>query len=252
MSGKISSGDVPDYLLERYLLRELPAGQQTALERAIEMDAQLAARLQALAEDNADQLRRYPTAWMAGQIEAKRVQRAPQKRRTRSRGLWAIPAVAVALAVVALPLWERPLPSDTRIKGTKGPALQVFLDGERGVERLPDSSLVRPGDVVQLAYRSGGYAYGAIFSLDGRGALTRHLPVAGALATALVQDVADTLDFAYELDDAPDWERFYLVAAAHPFALDLVERALRTDAESLGLSEEYSVSTFILRKPEAP
>lgn len=254
MSGKISSGDVPDYLLERYILRELPAGQQTALERAIATDAQLAARLQALEQDNADQLRRYPTAWMAGQIEAKRGPRAAQKRGARSRGigLWAIPAVAVALAVVALPIWERPLPSDTRIKGTKGPALQVFLDGERGVERLPDSSLVRSGDVVQLVYRSGGYAYGAIFSLDGRGALTRHLPVEGALATALVQDVADTLDFAYELDDAPDWERFYLVAAAHPFALDGIERALRTDAESLGLSEEYSVSTFILRKPEAP
>lgn len=265
MSGNTSSGDVPDYLLERYVLRELPAAELAALERAIAADAQLAARLRALEDDSAEQQRRYPAAWMAGQIELKRAQQSPQQRRTHSRerkrgvlrGLWAIPAVALALAIVALPVWEQQVEPDTRIKGAKGPVLQVFLDGEGGVERLPDSSLVQPGDVVQLVYRSGGYAYGAIFSLDGRGALTRHLPAEGHQAVALVQGVADTLDFAYELDDAPRWERFYMVAAAHPFALDLLERALRqrserVDVPTLDLPAEYSVSTFVLRKPDAP
>lgn len=261
MSGKTTSGDVPDYLLERYVLRELPAAELAALERALAADSQLAARLRALEQDSAEQQRRYPAAWMVGQIEAKRAQRAPQKHRVRSRGvlrgLWAIPAVALALAIVALPVWEQPVEPDTRIKGTKGPVLQVFLDAEGGVERLPDSSLVQPGDVVQLVYRSGGYAYGAIFSLDGRGALTRHLPAEGTQAIALVQGVADTLDFAYELDDAPRWERFYMVAAAHPFALGLIERTLRqrserVDIPTLDLPAAYSISTFVLQKPDAP
>jgi len=256
MSGEISSGDVPDYMLERYLLRELPTAERAVLERALETDSQLLARLQALEEDNREQQRRYPAAWMAGQIEAKQVLRSPQKRRARSQRLWAIPAIAAVLAVVAVPVWEREEEPDTRIKGKKVPALQVFRDGDGGVERLQDSSLVQPGDLVQLVYRSEGNAYGAIYSLDGRGAITRHLPAEGAYAAALVQGVADTLDFAYELDDAPRWERFYLVAAASPFALDMVEDALRQRAksteEALGLSDEYKVSTFTLRKPDAP
>ncbi len=257
MSGKIPSGDVPDYWLERYVLRELPAAERAALERLLATDVQLAERLLALEEDTREQERRYPAAWMAGQIEAKRARLALQKRRARSRGLWVIPAIAVTLAVVALPVWEQSAPSDTRITGDKGPSLHVFRDGAGGAERLPDSSLVEPGDLVQLVYRSGGYAYGAIFSLDGRGALTRHMPAEGAFATALAQGGADTLDFAYELDDAPHWERFYLVAAAHPFALDLVENALRQrakrgDMAAIELSDQYQISTFTLRKPDAP
>jgi hypothetical protein len=33
------------------------------------------------------------------------------------------------------------------------------------------------------------------------------------------------LDFSYELDDAPRWERFYLVTGARPFDLEPVRRA---------------------------
>jgi hypothetical protein len=259
MSGKISPGDVPDYLLERYFLDELPAAERVGIERALEVDPQLQSRLQVLEEDNQEQQQRYPTAWMVGQIEAKRQRLAPRKSRVRRQRLWAIsaiPAIAVALAVVALPVLQREQEPDTRIKGHQGIALQVFRDSNGGVERLQDGSLVQPGDLVQLVYRSGESAYGAIYSLDGRGAITRHLPAEGILATALLQGVADTLDFAYELDDAPRWERFYLVAAAEPFALDLVEDALRQRAgrgeSELDLPDGYKIATFTLRKPDAP
>ena len=52
-------------------------------------------------------------------------------------------------------------------------------------------------------------SYGAIISVDGRGAFTQHLPLKGEFAVPLV--ARDTLDFAYELDDAPHWERFYKI-----------------------------------------
>jgi hypothetical protein len=40
------------------------------------------------------------------------------------------------------------------------------------------------------------------------------------------------LDFAYELDDAPRWERFYLVAGSAPFDAAPVIEAARAVAAS--------------------
>lgn len=253
-----TEGFVPDYLLERYLLRELPPDEMVAIERSLTTDSTLAQRLRALQNDSEKQAVSYPAAWMAGQIENKIAQVKPKPRRGASYRLWAIPVVAVALAVVALPaLRQGSEEPDTRIKGARASALLVFRKGEDGPQHLPDSSLAYPGDLVQLVYRSGGRPYGAIFSVDGRFSLTRHLPAAGGQAVALVASKADTLDFAYELDDAPRWERFYLITAENPFALEPIEQALRgvvrvDGPPELVLSPQYDIAVFTLRKPDAP
>ncbi len=260
MSSKKNEGFVPGYLLERYLLRELPPGEMVAIEQKLTADSTLTERLCALQDDNEEQALSYPVAWMAGQIEHKAAQLKPKKRRSAGYRLWAMPmvAVAVALAVVVLPTLRQDSEEFvTRIKGDRGPALLVFRQSEDGPQHLPDSSLAYLGDLVQLVYRSGGRSYGAIFSLDGRFSLTRHLPVEGGQAVALVAGRADTLAFAYELDDAPRWERFYLITAEKPFALEEIERLLRQlaragDPPELVLSPQYDTAVFTLRKPDAP
>ena len=246
---------ISDYQLERYLLREGSDDELAALERQLAADPKLVQRLAALKQSNEELLRCYPPEWMRGQIELK-LKRAqgqyaqrPQRRWSGYR-LWAVPAVALILAVVAVPtLFEQETPEAPaeRVKGgEREPSLLVFRKLTSGAERLQDGALAQSGDLVQLAYRSGGLQYGAILSVDGRGTVTQHLPATGAEAVPLAAQ--DTLDFAYELDDAPQWERFYLVAADRRFGLAAVEAKLAGGEGTL--ADDVRLFPFTLRKPE--
>ena len=268
---------VSDYQLERYLLREGSAAELAGLEQRLADDPVLARRLEDLRRSNEELRRRYPPQWMGRRIEG-RMQRG--RSGTARRGWsgyrpWAVPAVALVLAVAAVPaLFEAtkdsPLPAGDReevdsgrgrtgaagggetalrVKGDgKGPRLVIFRKLAGGHERLEDGAPARSGDLVQIAYRSDGLAFGAVLSVDGRGAVTRHLPVSGEEAVPLAP--ADTLDFAYELDDAPLWERFFLVASDRPFGLAALEEQLA--AGDLAPAGDLRLHQFTLKKTGSP
>jgi hypothetical protein len=249
---------IPDYVLERYLLGELPAAEMEEIRQRLESEAELRERLQGLERSNEELNRRYPPAWMSGQIERKlkEGQSTALPRRSGWRP-WLVPAAVALLAVVVVPrLVDRDQEKDVRLKGAVEPQLVVFRKVGEGSEQLEEGSLVRQGDVVQIAYRTGAWKYGAILSVDGRGMVTLHLPAAGERAVELGEGKADTLDFAYELDDAPRWERFYLVVADHAFALRQVRQAMDQaggEAE-LALPEGLAQTALTLRKadPQSP
>ena len=246
---------ISDYQLERYLLREGTDDELAALERRLADDPTLAQRLAALERSNEELHQRYPPEWMRGQIELK-LKRAQGRRVQRTWSgyrLWAVPAVALILAVVAVPTLlndqETAEVPATRIKGSEQePRLLVFRKLASGVERLHDEALAQSGDVVQLAYRSGGLQFGAILSVDGRGAVTQHLPTTGTRAAPLAAQ--DTLDVAYELDDAPRWERFYLVAADRRFGLAAVKTKLA--AGDVALGDDVRLFRFTVKKHKYP
>ena len=246
---------ISDYQLERYLLREGTDDELADLERRLADDPELAQRLAALERSNEELHRRYPPEWMRGQIELK-LKRAQGRRVQRTWSgyrLWAVPAVALILAVVAVPtLLDDQETSEApalRIKGgEQEPRLLVFRKLASGAERLQDEALAKSGDLVQLAYRSGGLQYGAILSVDGRGTVTQHLPATGAEAVPLAAQ--DTLDVAYELDDAPRWERFYLVAADRRFELATVKAKLAVGDVALG--DDIHLFRFTVKKPREP
>lgn len=245
---------VTDYRLERYLLGELPRAELETLRREIEADSGLGERLAALERSNEELHRRFPPEWMSGQIKLK-LQRAgvdkPKRQRSGYR-LWAVPAAALLLAVVAVPaLFDRAaeLPTERIKGGEEGPGLMIFRKLASGEERLREGALVRSGDLVQIVYRSGGMPYGAILSVDGRGAVTQHLPVSGGESVPLV--ARDTLDFAYELDDAPRWERFFFLAADHRFGLDAIVRQLESGSD-LELEAGIRLFEFTLNKTQKP
>lgn len=246
---------ISDYQLERYLLREGTDDELADLDRRLADDPELAQRLAALERSNEELHRRYPPEWMRGQIELK-LKRAPGRRAKRTWSgyrLWAVPAVALILAVVAVPTLlddqETAEVPATRIKGgEQEPRLLVFRKLASGAERLQDGALAQSGDLVRLAYRSGGLQYGAILSVDGRGTVTQHLPATGAEAVPLAAQ--DTLDVAYELDDAPRWERFYLVAADRRFGLAAVKTKLV--AGDVALGDDVRLFRFTVKKPREP
>ncbi len=243
---------LPGWKLERYLLQELPAEEMASVQRLVEGDPAQAARLEALRQSNEEVLARYPAGWMGRQI-ARRAQgpatASDAGRSPRSAWwsrLWPLPApAAVALiALAALPLLrggdeggDSGLPLEIRLKGA-GAHLLLHRKTEEGGERLRDGALARRHDQIQFQYQAAGQAYGLILSIDGAGLVTRHFPDHGSRAAPLQQAGVGSLEFAYELDDAPGWERFYFVTAAVPFDVDAVMSAAHRLAAASGSSAD--------------
>ena len=161
---------------------------------------------------------------------------------------WRRPALALAasaVVVVAGSLLFRgheELEPENRIKGLR-PSLLVYRHTPVGDEALPDRAPARAGDLVQLTYQAAGRRFGVIVSLDGRGAVTVHHPQSGRQAARLVSGKPVRLASAYRLDDAPGWERFFLVTSDQVFDVETVVKAAR----SLGGEHNAAVDALPLR-----
>ena len=252
MNGKRSS--VSDYKLERYLLGELPQEEMESIRKGMEADGELRDRLRTLELSNRELQEKYPSEWMGRQIRmrAEGVTMAAPGRAFSWR-LWAMPAVVATLLVAVLPALFEPETRnpETRNKGLE-PHLKLFLKTVDGIENLADSSMVREGDLVQIVYLAAEQSHGTIFSVDGRGEVTQHLPARGKLAARLKTAGADTLNFSYELDDAPRWEQFYFITADTSFDLMPVEREIvrlaSEEGGKLRLPVKFKQHLFILFK----
>jgi len=96
--------------------------------------------------------------------------------------------------------------------------------------------------------------------VDGRGTITWHLPpgYAGGSRTAPALDRQGQviLPAAYELDDAPGFEKFFFVSASAPFDVAEVVRAAQAlasrggpaDAGQLSLPPGLSQVSLLLKK----
>lgn len=248
---------VPDLLLERYRLGELSAAESAALRERIAADPALAARLAALDASDAEVRERYPAVEMARMIRARASVEGARAPRLARRALWLAPAAALILVAVALaPLVGRlrPAPVDG-VKGP-GPTLVVHRKTPTGSELLETGAAARKGDLLRVGYRAAGRRFGVIVSVDGRGTVTQHLPPGGEKAEALAQGETALLPFAFELDDAPSWERFYLVTSDAPFDVAPVRSAAAAAARvpgpgkppALALPAGLSQTAFALRK----
>lgn len=246
---------VPTIVLEQYRIGELTTGERLRVEEQLGRDLVLRERLAELDRSDAEIAVRYPPDWMANRIRTRRAGHAPQTPSTSRRV--ALAAALTTAAVVIIGLLDAKEP-DGRIKGSPS-ALAVYRRTAGGNEALADGALARPGDLLRLGYRSPGRRYGVILSIDGRGIVTAHLPPQGATAPALQDGGTVLLDSAYELDDAPAWERFYFVTAGHAFeiapivaAAHRAARGRRDPPEVLPLADEFDQSTFLVQKEARP
>ena len=257
----------PDWLLERIALGELPPEELAAARARLAREPDGPARLAALEADSRATLERLPPARVVREVEARASRREEPSPSSRSPALaWAlVPALAtVALFVLARPADVEDVGSGgavavgpvevTRIKGLE-PQLVVHRQAAAGPERLTEGAHAAAGDVVQLAYVAAGRTHGVILSVDGRGAVTLHAPEGGSRAAALAPSGTHMLPRAYELDDAPRFERFFFVASEAPFAVEPVLDAARAlagspDARSAALSlpEGLTQVSFTLEK----
>ena len=267
--------DFSDLALERYALGELPPEEEARVRTELARDAGLRDRLDALRESDRQILASYPVEEMAEAIRGKlRAESSAPRGFPRERTIRRFPPLAFALPIAATVLLfisflvarERIFPSYastatevTRLKGMKT-HLAVYRKAAEGAEELGDGQAARQKDVLQISYTAAEARYGVILSLDGRGTVTWHMPgrYAGAalVAPALSQQGEVILPSAYELDDAPGFERFILVYSSAPFDVRTVEQAARAlaskpktaDTGSLALTPAMKQFSIVLRK----
>ena len=84
--------------------------------------------------------------------------------------------------------------------------------------------------MLSIAYRAEDAPYGVIVSVDGAGEVTLHFPADETGDTTLQQYGNIRLPHAFELDNAPDFERFYFVTADAPLSPRAVLAAVPTAA----------------------
>jgi hypothetical protein len=254
---------VPDLYLERYRLGELPEDEQGRIERLLALDPVLRHRLDALDDSETAVARELPAPLMDERIRARARERGTVRRvaAPAHRG-WLMPALAAAAVVLAVGagVFRSPTSHDgIRLKGARA-ELVVLRKTPHGSERLEPGDAAGPGDLIRVGYRAAGRSYGAIVSTDGAGHVTLHLPRSGRRAAALQTGGTVLLGFAYELDAAPRWERFYLVTADEPFEVEPVRRAALEVAEAgsetapprLPLRNGLEQSVFSLTKESVP
>jgi hypothetical protein len=277
---------VPDWMLERYALGELPPDQSAAIRARLQAEAEavragltpkgdLSARLEALQASDAAILEAHPPRQAAAEIRRRihlrQAEDREPKRSPTGQRRWVIgvlgPLAAAALAlVVVLPMLgpERPLEDnpETIITTAKGfePRLLVYRQtGRLEGEPMKEGDRARAGEMVQLAYIAGGSEHGVIVSIDGRGGVTLHHPAEPGGSTQLSVDGERKLSFAGELDDAPGFERYFMVTSAQPIdvqaVLDAASRLAASGAAAereLPLPPQLEQQSLRIDKEDAP
>ncbi|MAG13651.1 MAG: hypothetical protein CMN78_03540 [Spirochaetales bacterium] len=262
---------IPDLYLEQFALGELSDEQKGKISTAEGFQE----KLDALRLSSDEILRDYPPSDIASAIEEK----LSSEETGDSSGVieaksWFTPKRAtmlLAAAVFAIIAGVSPVlfrdesvaedaPVEmTRIKGME-PTITLFRKLSDTVEELIDGSIAQESDLLQIRYNAAGRPYGAIFSVDGRGVVTLHLPSVTDGPTTLERNGDVALEYSYRLDDAPLFERFFFITSDTSFTINTVLNAAKVFASqmveadstgmkgSLDLPEELEQKSLTLKK----
>jgi hypothetical protein len=258
-------------LLERYRLGEVTRRERRLVAAALKTDASIGERLFRLDESDRELRRRIAAGELLRGLCKDTGERVPPKQPRhfpicgpRAPLVWGFAAAALICMIfpaLYLVLGQgRDLPKGAAVPGAE---LSLYVNRDT-VNRdaasgrpLEDNAALNEGDTVQLAYTvSPGERYGVIFSIDGRAAVTLHYPYSPEQSSLLASGRRIFLDEAYILDDAPDFEMFFMVLSADP--LDPAEvlaaaRGLTPDppvaaSESKAVFEDCDVEMLVIRK----
>ena len=226
---------IPDWKLERYLTGDLPEGEISEIRELEKTDEVFARRVKMLREDNAAILRKMPFERLAEKMDARDCGAERRNNVIHFGFVKFAAAAALVLAVVSVALFsQREVVPDagaqamdvamaaqddgTRIKGMDARMEIWKKTGDSAVQML-NLDEAREGDEIQLRYSVPEKCFGLLFSMDGNGTVTMHM-ADGSQAVALEPGKMTTLPFAYKLDNAPKFEKFFLLTSQKDFAID--------------------------------
>ena len=248
----MANNKIPGWILEKYLLGELPDPELKKITYRLQNDPNLQTEIERLKTSTRDILNKYPADSLVSGI----LNRCNKKKNYREneagvitarpilfkRMLQFSPAFASLLVIIFIGLQifksgdnsskaiEPGIQEGThRVKGSPEikpfPHLIIHRKGNN-IEVLEKGSRAQTGDLLQLAYAAAGEAHGVICSIDGNSKVTLHFPDKKNDSTALLQRKKVLLANAYELDDAPGFERFFFITSdAEIDVQDILKRA---------------------------
>ena len=243
---------IPDWKLERYLTGDLPESDMREIREMEATDEIFANRVKMLREDNAAILKRLPfeklsekIATMPGRSNAG----AGNTVRVNFKLVKIAAAAALVLAVMTVAVFsQRSISQENgtvlannangaenaqvmevamadvsgddglRIKGLSA-RMEVWKKTGDSAVQMENLGEAREGDEIQLRYAVAEKCYGLLFSMDGNGTITMHMGHENR-AVELEPGKMTTLPFAYKLDNAPKFEKFFFLTSKDEFELN--------------------------------
>ncbi|MBX2803106.1 MAG: hypothetical protein KTR31_35830 [Myxococcales bacterium] len=236
---------VPDLIVERVHLGEASSEQRAR----VMADPDARARLEALEEADSAFLSAHPPDVLVPDLERRvhvartRDASAARQRSWRNLSVLMMPVLAAGMAFVVLGGGAgveegmesviHPTDGVIGLKGAETPKFYVYRQVRGQTKRMQNGTVLLRGDRLQLGYKTvdDTPVHGVMVSIDGRGEVTVHAPDG---ENTLMPQGRHMLPHAYELDDAPNFERFFFVTSGQPISVDRVVRA----AENLAGSED--------------
>lgn len=266
---------LPNWLLERYLLEELSPDELTQVRAILDNSPMDMDRLRNLEKSNKEILGQYPITEEVREIKLKQHMETVRENVSRESAgkvkaglsVWLgeslvlkrlAPAAGLlaVLILAVLPIYYNQINrSGDLIKGLE-PHLKIYLQENHDFIELSKEDSVFEGNTLQLRYNAPGKKYGTIFSVDGHGQVTLHYPEKEEYTPELKSGGKATLKYAYELDDAPEFECFYFLTSDTLFDLGVVlARAGMFASQSLKpwqlaavLQKDFDIEAFNLKK----
>jgi len=251
---------ISDLRLEQFVLEELSASEAQIVRDAIAQDDALRQRLALISKSNENFFDAHPVERFAAEVQRRQTSSATANAQTQTSSAWrftwtGLPIAAAALLALFFIVPKTSTNDGYRTKGAQ-PHLVAHRILDQKAETLDKGDATKAGDRIQLSVIGAAGNYLAVFSIDGNSEVTLHYPREAQAAPWPKDD--HSLPNSYELDDAPRFERFFLVTQDEPVDVEALlelaqEFAQRSDAKEgilEGLPEDTRVSTFLLEKVE--
>ncbi len=268
---------IPDWKLEKYLTGDLPAEEMREIREMEATDEIFAGRVKMLRDDNAAILKKLPfeklsekIAMMPGRSNAG----AGNTVRVNFKLVKLAAAAALVLAVMTVAVFsQRSLSEqsgtvlannannansvngaqvmevamvdqndDVRIKGLSA-RMEVWKKTGDSAVQMENLGEASEGDEIQLRYAVAEKCFGLLFSMDGNGIITMHMGQENR-AVELEPGKMTTLPFAYKLDNAPKFEKFFFLTSKNEFELNA------GDIDASLKQEDVKTVSLTLRKTE--
>ncbi len=231
-----SVNKISDFKLERYLLGELPEKEMREFQERELNDEIFAARVAEMRLQGKRFLAENPFVALEERIEAAEAAgNSAEKAGQNILWLKVAAALVIALGIFSVVVLNRDVATydnnsasmevamadvdnGTRIKGMQA-SLEVWKKTGDSAVQMVNLGDAYEGDEIQLRYRVPQKCFGMLFSMDGNGTITMHMGE-GNKAIELEPGKMTTLPFAYKLDNAPKFEKFFLLTSQNAFEID--------------------------------
>ena len=231
-----SVNKISDFKLERYLLGELSEKEMRELQERELSDEIFAARVAEMRLQGKRFLAENPFAALEDRIDAAEAsENSAAKPGQNILWLKVAAALVIALGIFSVVVLNRDVATydnhsasmevamadvdnGTRIKGMQA-SLEVWKKTGDSAVQMVNLGDAYEGDEIQLRYRVPQKCFGMLFSMDGNGTITMHMGE-GNKAIELEPGKMTTLPFAYKLDNAPKFEKFFLLTSQNAFEID--------------------------------